>query len=57
MPPRILVNEDSEIDFKLLEAEFKRAQFPCELKRVTNREEFIRTLPEFRPELIISDYY
>ncbi len=57
MPPRVLVNEDSEIDFKLLEAEFKRAQFACELRRVTNRDEFIHTLPAFKPELIISDYY
>jgi two-component system, cell cycle sensor histidine kinase and response regulator CckA len=56
-PPRILVNEDSEIDFKLLEAEFRRAQFSCQLRQVGTREQFIRALPEFQPELIISDYY
>jgi len=57
MPPRILVNEDSEIDFKLLQAEFKRAHFDCQIKQVGTREEFIRALPEFLPDLIISDYY
>ncbi len=57
MPPRILVNEDSEIDFKLLEAEFKRAQFACELSRAGTRDQFLRELHGFRPDLIISDYY
>lgn len=57
MHPRILVNEDSEIDFKLLEAEFKRAQFECHLRRVGTREQFHRELHAFRPDLVISDYY
>ncbi len=57
MTPRILVNEDSEIDLKLLEAEFNRAQFVCELRNVSTREEFVRQLHEFRPDLIISDYF
>src|SRR3569833_11124 len=57
MTPRILVNEDSEIDLKLLEAEFNRAQFVCELRNVSTREGFVQQLHEFRPDLIISDYY
>ncbi|PTY05090.1 hypothetical protein DB347_16550 [Opitutaceae bacterium EW11] len=57
MQPRILVNEDSEIDFKLLEAEFRRAQFECELRQVGTRERFTEELGSFRPDLIISDYY
>jgi two-component system, cell cycle sensor histidine kinase and response regulator CckA len=57
MAPRILVNEDSDIDFKLLQAEFKRAQFACELRQVGTRDQFITALPEFLPDLIISDYY
>jgi PAS domain S-box-containing protein len=57
MPPRILVNEDSDIDFRLLQAEFKRSQFDCQLRQVGTREEFIRVLPEFLPDLVISDYY
>ncbi len=57
MPPRILVNEDSEIDFKLLQGEFKRAQFECELRQVATRDAFIQALAEFQPDLIISDYY
>ncbi|HEU5081136.1 MAG TPA: response regulator [Opitutaceae bacterium] len=57
MPPRILVNEDSEIDFKLLEAEFRRVQFDCDLRQAVSREQFQRELHGFNPELIISDYY
>jgi two-component system, cell cycle sensor histidine kinase and response regulator CckA len=57
MPPRILVNEDTEIDFKLLEAEFNRAKFACELRRIANRDQFLHELEHFRPDLIISDYY
>ena len=57
MPPRILVSEDTEIDFKLLEQELLRAPFSCELHRVATREAFIKALQEFKPDLIISDYY
>ena len=57
MPPRILVSEDTEIDFKLLEQELLRAQFSCELHRVGTRNAFINALQEFKPDLIISDYY
>lgn len=57
MHPRILVNEDSETDFTLLEAEFTRAQFACSLRRVGTREQFARELHVFRPDLIISDYH
>ena len=57
MIPRILVNEDSEIDFKLLEAEFKRAGFECRVQQVGTREAFVEALATFHPDLIISDYY
>lgn len=57
MPPRILVSEDTEIDFKLLEQELKRSQFSCELRRVDNRNAFTQALRDFKPDLIISDYY
>jgi len=57
MPPRILVSEDTEIDFKLLEHELRRAQFACELQRVGTRDAFIQALQTFKPDLIISDYY
>ncbi len=57
MIPRILVNEDSEIDFKLLEAEFRRARFECGLRQVATREQFLEELKAFGPDLIISDYY
>jgi len=57
MPPRILVSEDTELDFKLLEQELLRAPFACELRRVDTRAAFIRALQDFKPDLIISDYY
>jgi hypothetical protein len=57
MPPRILVSEDTDIDFKLLEQELLRAQFACQLHRVGTREAFTKALEEFKPDLIISDYY
>jgi signal transduction histidine kinase len=56
-PLRILVNEDSEIDFHLLETEFRRARFACELRRTGTREEFVRALEAFRPDLVLSDYH
>ena len=57
MTPRILVNEDSEIDFKLLEAALHQVHFSCELRRVGTRDSFLRALADFKPDLIISDYY
>jgi PAS domain S-box-containing protein len=57
LPPRILVCEDTEIDFKLLEQELARSQFACELHRVDKRDAFSRALSDFGPDLIISDYY
>ena len=57
MPPRILVSEDTEIDFKLLEQELLHAHFACELHRVATRDAFIQALHGFKPDLIISDYY
>ncbi|MFT3783365.1 MAG: response regulator [Nibricoccus sp.] len=57
MPPRILVCEDSEIDFKLLEHELHRSQFACELRRVDKKDAFVAALEQLQPALIISDYY
>ena len=57
MPPRILVSEDTEQDFKLLEQELLLAQFACQLRRVDTRDAFINALRDFKPDLIISDYY
>jgi len=57
MPPRILVCEDTEIDFKLLEQELRRSQFSCELRRADKRDAYIQALQDFKPDLIISDYY
>lgn len=56
LQPRILVNEGSETDFALLEAEFARAHFECRVRRVSDLKHFEKELHAFCPDLIISDY-
>jgi two-component system, cell cycle sensor histidine kinase and response regulator CckA len=55
--PRLLINEDSPIDQRLLLEELKRARLACETCCVTTREEFVRALDEFGPDLVITDYF
>ena len=55
--PRILINEDSEPDQKVILLEFRRAQLPCETLCVATREAYLRALTDFAPDLVISDYY
>ncbi|MFA5262936.1 MAG: PAS domain S-box protein [Opitutaceae bacterium] len=55
--PRILINEDSLADQRILLEEFHRAHFACETLCVYHREEFEAALEKFAPDLVISDYY
>jgi len=55
--PRILINEDSPIDQKLLLEELKRAHLTCETRCVSTRDEYARALDEFGPDLVITDYF
>ena len=53
---RILILEDVPMDAELVEYELERARIPFEACRVDSREDFLRELEVFRPDLILSDY-
>ncbi len=55
--PRILINEDSEADLLGLLEEFSRSHFNCELRHVMDRGGFRLALEQFKPDLVISDYF
>ena len=53
---RVLIFEDEPLDAELIEYELERAALDFEARRVETREQFVRTLQEFHPEVILSDY-
>src|SRR5688572_23044130 len=53
---RILILEDVPMDAELVEYELERARIPFSARRVDSRDEFLRELEEFRPDVILSDY-
>src|SRR5688500_8625815 len=53
---RILILEDVAMDAELVEYELERARIPFAARRVESRDEFLRELEAFRPDLILSDY-
>jgi PAS domain S-box-containing protein len=53
---RILILEDVPMDAELVEYELKRARIPFTARRVDSREDFLRALDDFGPDLILSDY-
>jgi len=53
---RILILEDSSTDASLMEFEPEEAQTPFVSKKVTHRDDYMRELQEFSPDLILSDY-
>ena len=53
---RILILEDVPMDAELVEYELERARIPFASRRVDSREEFLRELEDFHPDLILSDY-
>ena len=53
---RILILEDVPMDAELVEYELERARIPFTARRVDSREEFLRELEDFHPDLILSDY-
>jgi PAS domain S-box-containing protein len=52
----ILLIEDLPSDAKLAEREIKKTLKKCIFKRVETKEEFLRSLDEFKPDVIVSDY-
>jgi len=55
-PPRILLVEDIPADAELIARELRRAGVGGTLQRVDARADYLRTLHEFAPDLIIADH-
>lgn len=53
---RILILEDVPTDAELIERELHKAEFYFILKRVVTKEDFVKELQDFAPDLILSDY-
>lgn len=51
----IVVIEDSEDDFLLLERRFKAEEFPAKLRRVETAQELMSALKDMRPKVVVSD--
>jgi PAS domain S-box-containing protein len=55
-PMRILIVEDNPADAELVERQLRREVLAILTRRVEARDEFLRALGEFAPDLVISDY-
>ncbi len=55
MPHRLLFLEANDLDYALIEAELRRSDLACEIKRATERVSFAREVSRFRPDVVISD--
>jgi len=54
--PKVLLVEDEERDAELVLRQLKRAGFACESRRVQSELELRRSLPDFRPDIVLSDF-
>ena len=53
---RILILEEKSADAELATSELQKAKIPFEAKQVATKEAFIKSLKEFNPHVILSDY-
>ena len=53
---RILHLEDAPEDAELVERQLRHNGFPFVLRHAANRDEFVRALDEFHPDVILADY-
>jgi sigma-B regulation protein RsbU (phosphoserine phosphatase) len=53
---RLLWLEDSDADVELIQRELKRGGISLIARRVQTREDFLREVIDFRPDLILADY-
>lgn len=53
---RVLLLEDSEADGELIEHALRRSVRPTVTHRVTTRDDFVRALREFTPDVVLSDH-
>lgn len=55
--PRIILLEDSPVDSALVEHILKKEGFKHQLVAISVKKEYVNALENFRPDIIISDYY
>ena len=55
-PLRILMVEDMPADAELAQREISRQIPHCAFRRVETKDDFLRELEAFRPDIVISDY-
>jgi PAS domain S-box-containing protein len=55
-PLRILMLEDTPSDAELEQHELRKLGIPFTLKRVETRDDFVRELEAFEPDIVLSDY-
>jgi DNA-binding NarL/FixJ family response regulator len=53
---RVLMLESSEADAELIEHELSRAGLPAVMHRVDSEDAFVSALPEFSPDIVLSDH-
>jgi PAS domain S-box-containing protein len=53
---KILYLEESEFDVEIVKYLFKREKIKIELKQVTNREDYMRQLRDFKPDIILANF-
>jgi PAS domain S-box-containing protein len=53
---RILIVEDNQNDVELVKREIKQVIKSCEFANVETQSDFLRSLSDFKPDIIISDY-
>ena len=53
---RILMLEDVNTDAELIERELRHANISFVIERVQSREEFLRQLKGFCPDIVLADY-
>ncbi len=56
-PIRILILEDNPADYELVEHAIRKAGLDVAVRRAENREQFVQSLDEFDPHLVISDFH
>src|SRR5689334_2679119 len=55
-PIRVLLLEDVVTDAELMQRELRKANIGFSAKRVQTRDDFLRALNEFQPDIILSDF-
>jgi DNA-binding NarL/FixJ family response regulator len=55
-PLKVLLVEDNPVDAELALYELKKADFDCSARTVVTRDELIRELEAFEPDIILSDF-